>query len=67
MAEVIAEIDNAVAVHEPRRDLIVQPRQPLSLAVDRRYRPDPPRAPQAGESSVCPAAVHSALRAASPP
>ena len=53
MPEIIAEIDDAVAIGEARRDLIVQPRQPLGLAMDGTDRPDPPGAPQAGEFSVC--------------
>jgi hypothetical protein len=67
MTKIIAEIDDPVAIGEPRRDLIVQTSQPQGLAVDRRNRPDPPRAPQPGEFSVCLAAVHSALRAARSP
>src|SRR5438105_99419 len=67
MAEIIAEIDDAVAIGEPRRNLIVQTGQPLGLAMDGRNRPDPSRASQAGEFAVCCTAVHSALRAACSP
>ena len=64
MAEIVAEIDDAVAIGEPRGDLIVQAGKALRLAVNRRHRPDPPRPAQPGElvGCRCRGPVHSALR-----
>ena len=63
MAQVIAEIDEAVAIDEPRRDLVMQTGEALSLAVHRSDSPDPTRAAQAGELALG-AAVQPALHAA---
>src|SRR5205823_9129118 len=63
MAQVIAEIDEAVAIDEPRRDLVMQTGEALSLAVHRSDSPDPTRATQAGELALG-AAFHPTLHAA---
>src|SRR5207253_7334183 len=63
MAQVIAEIYEAVAIDEPRRDLVMQAGEALSLAVHRSDSPDPTRTTQAGELALR-AAVHPTLPAA---
>src|SRR5437763_9016723 len=64
MAQVIAEIDETIAIHEPRRDLVMQAGEALGLAMDRSDSPDPARTTQAGELAFRGAAVHPTLHAA---
>ena len=45
VSEIIAEIDDTVAVAEALRDPVMQPGEPLGLAMDRGNRPDAPGAP----------------------
>src|SRR6266567_219139 len=58
-AQIIAEVDDPVAVAKPLGDAVMQSAEALRLAMDRGYRPDPPSRAQSGEFVVCGAALHS--------